>query len=108
MIEVNLTYDLQPGVAGKLYTDWARKAIVVLLKSKGIIEIRANRNLLGSPQVQIITVWESLTNWAAFAEQKSWISLMDELQDTLATNLDFRIWGPSQVAPEPLRPKKQA
>ncbi len=106
MIDITLTYDLQPGVAGKLYTDWARKAIVVLLKSKGIIEIRAHRNLLGSPQVQITTVWETLTNWAVFAEQKSWNSLIDELQDTLADNLDFRIWGPSPVAPEPLRPKK--
>lgn len=106
MIEITITYDLQPGVASKSYTDWAKKAIVVLLKSEGIIEIRAHRNLLGSPQVLIVTVWESLTSWAAFAEQKSWISLIDELQDSLATNLDLRIWGPSPIAPEPLRPKK--
>ena len=106
MIEITLTYDLQPGVASKSYTEWAKKAIVVLLKNEGIIEVRAHRNLLGSPQVLIVTVWESVTNWAAFADKKSWIALLDELQDTFATNLELQIWGPSPIAPEPLRPKK--
>lgn len=37
MIVITLTYDLQPGLESKSYTDWAKKAIVVLLKTEGII-----------------------------------------------------------------------
>jgi hypothetical protein len=52
MIEVNFSYDLLQGIDQKAYGEWALKAVGAVLKSPGIIEFRANRNLLGSPQVR--------------------------------------------------------
>ena len=106
MIEVAISYDLQPGIEPKSYTDWARATVVVLLKSSGIIEFRARRNLLGSPHILLISVWESLADWAALADRQAWISMMDELRNRLAINIDCQIWGMSPITPEPLRPKK--
>ncbi|MBM3132223.1 MAG: hypothetical protein FJZ95_04220 [Chloroflexi bacterium] len=108
MIEVTLTYDFLHGMDRKAYDEWAKKAIVALLKSSGIVEFRANRNLMGSPQVRLVAVWGHLSDWARFAESAEWPGIFDELRAKFATNVTMQIWGPSPVAPEPLRPPKSA
>lgn len=107
LIEVNLRYDLLPGVDQQAYVEWAKKAIRLGLKAKGSIEGRSNRNVLGSPQIRATFIWETLGDWATFAESPEWQSLLSELHASLGKNITIEIWGPSPVAPESIRPTKQ-
>ena len=68
MIEVNTTWELIPHIDQEAYDEFAKKAIDAILKAPGLIEFRASRNMLGSPQVRSTTVWKSLTYWVKFVE----------------------------------------
>ena len=105
MLEVCVSYDLLPGVSQDSYGAWAKKAMSTTLKQTGLIEFRAHRNILGSPQVRTTSVWKSGADWIAFADS-AWKPLEQELRG-LATNLRMEAWGPSPLVPEPLRPGKQ-
>ena len=106
MIEVCLSFNLYKDVNEDQYAAWAKKAIVPLLKSPGIIEFKAHRNLLGSPQVRLTSTWNSLNDWAGFAESTEWLNLMGELKKKFAADIEMTVWGQSPIAPEPLRPSK--
>jgi len=105
-VEVNLYYDLLPGIDQQAYQEWAKKAIAFVMQSPGLIEFRANRNVLGSPFVRSTTVWQTLTDWANFAQSEEWEKIAAELRDSFGVNIRVEIWGPSPIVPEPLRPKK--
>jgi heme-degrading monooxygenase HmoA len=105
MIEVNMTYDFLPGIDQQAYGELARRAIATVLEAPGFVEFRANRNVLGSPQVRSSTVWRTLADWAKFSESSGWPALEAEFR-TFVTNLDVQIWGPSPLVSEPLRPGK--
>ncbi len=66
MIEVNSTWDLYPNIDQEAYGDFAKKAIGTTLKASGLIEFRASRNMLGSPQVRSTYVFRNLADWAGF------------------------------------------
>lgn len=106
MIEVALLYDLDRGVDPNAYAEWAKKVIGHVLRSPGLIEFRAHRNLLGSPQIRSISVWESLADWQGFLQSEAWQAAEAELRGRFASNLRFELWGPSPVVPEPLKPAK--
>ncbi|HTZ18023.1 MAG TPA: antibiotic biosynthesis monooxygenase [Dissulfurispiraceae bacterium] len=106
MIEVFVTYDLLPNVDQKSYIHLLKKAIVPILSQPGIVEIRARRSQSGSPEVLIVFVWETLSHWKAFEMKKEWATLKDEVNTSCASNLKIQVWGPSPIAPEPLRPLK--
>jgi hypothetical protein len=104
MYEVCIVYDLLPGVNKETYAAWAKKAIAATLKQPGLIEFRAHRNVLGSPEVRTTSVWNSGAEWIAFAEG-GWKLLEEELR-VLAKDLRMEVWGPSPLVPQPLRPGK--
>ena len=85
MIEVNATYDFLPGIDQQAYAEHAKKSIATILKFPGLVEIRAYRNMLGSPQVRVTTVWHTLADWAKFAESAEWRALAAELRTLFAT-----------------------
>jgi heme-degrading monooxygenase HmoA len=103
MIEVNFSYDFVPGMDQQAYGELTKKAIGMVLKAPGLVEFRANRNILGSPQVRSTSVWQTLADWARFSESAQWPELEAEFR-SFTTNLKVEIWGPSPVVPEPLRP----
>jgi antibiotic biosynthesis monooxygenase (ABM) superfamily enzyme len=103
MIEVNKTYDLLPRIDQQAYLGYTRRATASMLKAPGLVEIRSYRSLLGSPQVRLTLVWQTLADWAAFAESPERQMLDSELF-TYATNIGVEVWGPSPAMPEPLRP----
>jgi len=105
MIETNLKYDLVPNVDMKSYGEWVKKTIATIAKQPGMVEFRANRNILGAPQVRASTNWQSLGDWSRFAEENAWQSIVAELRG-FATNIDVELWGPSPVLPEPIRPSR--
>lgn len=104
MIEVVQSYDLLPGVDQQAYAAWAKDGIGIVLQQKGLVEFRANRNLLGSPQIRTVSVWRSMTDWDEF-NNGAWMQLDQQLRK-MATNLKIEVWGPSSLVPEPLRPKQ--
>ena len=104
MIELHFTWDLVHGVDQQAYNTWAKNAIRVTLKAPGLVEFRGNRNLAGNPQVLVVTVWESVTDWANFAET-SWGKLEGELR-SYATDIHYSLWAASPLIPQPLRPAK--
>jgi len=105
MIEVHLAYDLVPGVDEAVYFNWIKQAIVPALKSEGIVEIRAHRNIKESPAVLVTGVWKSMDDWTNFSQSESWNSLVNTLQSSFATNVRIEVWGPSPFLPEPLHPR---
>ena len=105
MIEVSKTYDLVPGVDQQAYLEFSKRALAVMLKAPGIVEIRAYRSLLGSPHVRLTLLWQTLADWAKFAESPERHILDSELFK-FATHVRLEIWGPSPAVPEPLRPGK--
>jgi len=103
MIEVNSTWDLLPNVNQQAYGEFAQKAIGAILKAPGLIEFRASRNMLGSPQVRSTSVFKTLADWANFNDSDEWRGLEADLRN-FATNIRVEIWGQSPVLPEPVRP----
>lgn len=102
MIEVAFAYDLVPGIDLKAYTDLTRRATAFMMAADGFVEFRAHRNMCGSPQVRRTSVWESIVHWAAVAQTTEYQNLTKEFR-MFVTNLDVQIWGPSPLAPEPVR-----
>ncbi len=103
MIEVNKTYDLLPGIDRQAYLEYGKRAFATMLRAPGLVEIRAYRSLLGSPQVRLTLVWQTLADWAKFAESPERQMLDSELFK-FAKNIGVELWGPSPATPEPLRP----
>ena len=103
MIEPNMTYELKPDFDQQAYGEFAKKAIGIILQPPGVVEFRAYRNLLGSPQVRSATVFQTLADWAKFVDTDEWRTLQAELR-AFATDLHLQLWGPSPVLPEPVRP----
>jgi heme-degrading monooxygenase HmoA len=103
MIEVSISWDLLPNIDQDAYAEWGQKTAVGLLQAPGLIEFRAHRNVLGTPQARSTTVWQSLADWANYTDSDEWRANEEEIRG-YATNLRVEIWGPSPVVPEPLRP----
>jgi hypothetical protein len=62
MIEVNKSYDLLPGIDRQAYVAWSKGASATMLRAPGLVEMRVHRNLLGSPQVRLTLVWQTLAD----------------------------------------------
>lgn len=105
MIEVDMTYDFSPGMNQEAYGEFVKRAIATVLQAPGLVEFRASRSLLGSPQVRSTTVWQTLADWARFSESSGWPALEVEFR-SFAANIRVEIWGPSPIVAEPLRPPK--
>jgi heme-degrading monooxygenase HmoA len=102
-IEVHNTWDLLPGIDKNAYAEWVKNFIATILKQPGLIEFRAYRNVAGSPQARNTFVWQSLSDWAKFAQSKEWAEI-DAKFRTFATNWRMEIWGIAPLVPKPLRP----
>jgi heme-degrading monooxygenase HmoA len=104
-VEVHWCWDFLPGMDKKAYAEFSKNAIGTFMKAPGLIEFRANRNLLGSPQGRATTVWRSLADWAKFGETKEWAAIETQLR-TFVTNIRVEMWGASPLVPKPVRPSK--
>jgi len=104
MFEVNMLWDLIPGADNQGYLAWAKKTVGTTLQQPGLVELRANRNLLGTPQIRVVTLWASGAEWAHYLESV-WPPLEAEMHQFVA-NYQVELWGASPVIPEPLHPPK--
>jgi heme-degrading monooxygenase HmoA len=103
MIEIVTTYDLRHQIDQEAYQAYVNKAVDTELRAAGFVELRAHRNMSGSPQVRVTHVWKSLADWARFVDSAESRALDPEFR-SFVTNIEIQIWGPSPVMPEPLRP----
>ena len=105
MIEVVKTYDFLPDIDKEAFAQYGRRAVGAILKSPGAIEVRSWRGLLGSPQARLTILWETLADWARFAESPDRRAVEDELLQ-FATNIHIELFAPSPTMPEPVRRAK--
>ena len=94
-----------PGIDQRAYAELAKKTLAAMLHAPGLVEFRANRNLLGSPQVRTTAVWQSLADRAAAREHADLQALDAEFR-AFITNVKLELWGPSPNLSEPARPAK--
>jgi hypothetical protein len=104
MVQQVMTYDLMPSVNQQAYLAWSRKTIAALMQQPGLVEFRAHRNMLGTPQIRTTIEWASLADFEKYW-QGAWQPVDAELR-TMATSISVELWGPSPLVPEPLRPSK--
>lgn len=104
MVQQVMMYDLVPSVDQHAYQAWSKRTIAALVQQPGLVEFRAYRNMLGTPQVRTTIDWESLAAYEKYL-QGAWQPVEAELR-TMATNIRVELWGPSPIVPEPLRPSK--
>jgi hypothetical protein len=102
MVQQVMTYDLALGVDQQAYQAWAKSTVGTMMRQPGLVEFRAYRNMLGTPQVRTTTEWQSLADYEKFS-LGAWQPLEAELR-TMATHIRVELWGPSPLVPEPLRP----
>lgn len=103
MYETCTTYDFLPGMDQEAYLTFVKSAVGNMLQAPGLVELRSQRNVLGSPQLRLTLVWQSLNDWVNFNESGGGKTLAATML-TFTTNTKTEIWGPSPVLPEPLRP----
>jgi len=104
MIESVITFDLMPNIDMKAFQEWVDKVGVTMATQPGMVEFRANRNILGNPMSRTVTTFQSLEDWARF-NQGPWQSMVLEFRK-FATNLKIELWGPSPIMKQTVRPAK--
>ncbi len=94
-----------PILPGKVEADgkWTASAIKGTVGAPGVVEFRAYRPATGASQVAITYEFADMAAWAAWYSTEAVQTTLAELH-TLAVNVNTELWGPSPVAPAPVRP----
>lgn len=104
-IEVVHKYDVLANADPQRYAELMKKVVAALLRAPGLMEIRANRNLLGSSEVRATSVWERLADWEAARETEELMALEAESR-RYVTGMSVELWESSNLLPQPLRPER--
>jgi heme-degrading monooxygenase HmoA len=104
MVLYVMKYDILADKADA-YTEWVGSAIQRLLAAPGLVALRGYRPLTGSHQVVSTYEFANAADWVAWRTDEDVQRVMDEAR-AFCGNLSAELWGPSPVAPEPLRPQR--
>jgi antibiotic biosynthesis monooxygenase (ABM) superfamily enzyme len=105
MVLYVMKYDILPDKAGA-YARWAAESgIPRTMAIPGLVEFRGYRPASGSHQIALTHEFKDMSSWAAWMESQDYQKLMEEFRP-FVTNVSTEVWGPSPIAPEPMRPKK--
>ena len=104
MVLYVLKWDVHPDKA-ESYPKWAESAIKRTVAGPGVVEFRSYRGAAGAPQVVITYEFADMAAWAAWLNNEEVKKVFSELH-TIATNVTTELWGPSPIAPAPIKPKK--
>ena len=72
MIEVNKTYEFLSGIDQQAYGKNAKKWKEMMLRVPGLVELRSQRNILGSPSVRLTLVWKTLADCLEGMKIENW------------------------------------
>jgi heme-degrading monooxygenase HmoA len=89
------------------YIDWTQKVVEMVRNAQGFVELRASRNILGSPQIKVTTVWTSMSAWAKFVQSDMWQKALRELSYEYATNIDISVWTISPLLEQIIGPPEE-
>jgi quinol monooxygenase YgiN len=103
MVLAVVKWDIHPDKV-EAYMKWVPSAIQRNL-APGVVEFRAYRMHVGSPQIVTTYEFADLAAWAAWQASAQVQQVLSELH-TLALNVTSEVWGPSPVVPAPMRPGK--
>ncbi|HKR47385.1 MAG TPA: antibiotic biosynthesis monooxygenase [Paraburkholderia sp.] len=106
-IEIVHKFDVLANADRQGYAELMKKIVEALLRAPGLVEIRANRNLLGSPEVRATSVWERLADWEAARESEP-LTALDAESRRYVGNMSIELWEPSNLLPQPVRPERLA
>ncbi len=101
MVETHIRYDLLPETKNDVYLDWTDRALKSIQSFPGLLEIRANRNLLGSPLIRVSCIWDSLDDWTRYQQSDDWRRLDSQLRSFVA-DVSIEIRGPSPILKDPV------
>jgi antibiotic biosynthesis monooxygenase (ABM) superfamily enzyme len=104
MVLVVIKWDIHPDKT-EAYLKWVPSAIQRDLAVPGVVEFRAYRMFVGSPQIVTTFEFADFATWAAWQASAEVQKVLSELH-TLALNMTSEVWGPSPVVPAPMRPGK--
>lgn len=104
MVLVVIKWDIHPDKT-EAYLKWVPNAIQRNLAAPGVVEFRAYRMYVGSPQIVTTYEFVDLAAWAAWQASAEVQQVLAELH-ILAQNVTSEVWGPSPVVPAPMRPGK--
>ena len=90
-MEAVMTFDLLPNIDMKAYQEWVQKLGVTMANQPGLVEFRANRNILGNPMSRSVTTFQSLEDWAKFNQGPQQSMGIEFCK--FATNLKVELWG---------------
>jgi antibiotic biosynthesis monooxygenase (ABM) superfamily enzyme len=85
------------------YLEWVKDAIPRIVSIPGVVEFRGYRPVSGSSQVVVTYEFANLEDWAAWYGHEEAQQILTELR-TVTANVHHEVWGPSPVAPKPVRP----
>jgi quinol monooxygenase YgiN len=97
-----MKWDILPDKV-EAYGKWAASAIKRTTGAPGVVEFRAYRPASGASQVTITYEFADFAAWAAWYATEAVQTVLAELR-TLAVNVNTELWGPSPIAPAPVRP----
>ena len=95
-------WDIRPEKAAE-YSERVKSAMGRMFAVPGIVEFRGYRPVTGSYQVAVTYEFADLNAWATWSSHEDILKLWDEAR-AYTTNMDYELWGPSPVVPEPIRP----
>ena len=98
-----IKYDIRGGMA-EAYVEFAKANIPAYLSAPGLTELRGYRPITGSSQVAITFEFADLTAFATWRAHPEVERVMVESRQ-YGENISTELWGPTPVAPAPLRPK---
>ncbi len=105
MVLYIMKYDILPDKT-EAYGKWAvESAIPRILEIPGFVELRGYRPATGSYRFATTYEFKDMSSWAAWVGSPEYQKIMEEFLP-FASLLSTEVWGPSPVAPEPLRPKR--
>jgi hypothetical protein len=104
-IEIVHKYDVPADADPQGSAELMKKVVAALLRAPGLVEIRANHNLLGSPEVRATSVWERLADWEAARGSEDLIALEAKAR-RYVSNLHIELGEPLNLLSQPLRPER--
>ena len=85
------------------YAQWVMPAIRRMLAAPGVTELRAYRVAAGDSQVASVYEFPDFAAWASWYAHEEVQKAIVESRSFVA-NMITELWGPSPLAPNPLRP----
>jgi len=102
MVLYVMRYDLRPEKANEYINSWIPSAIERIRAIPGLVELRAYRPVAGSHQIAVTYEFADMAAFASYVSHGDFQTLMMEVR-TFVTNVSTEVWGPSPLAPQPIR-----